>query len=81
MSRLFRDHEPLIAPAPPCQEKGRFYYREKKLSFTKPEEVYNRARQAAKKGRGSDLSLERGIFNQGSDERIAGADGPGGSGV
>ena len=49
--QIFRDHEPLIAPAPPCQEKGRFYYREKKLSFTKPEEVYNRARQAAKKGR------------------------------
>mgnify|MGYP000792940664 CR=1 FL=1 len=28
-----------------------FYYKEKKLSFTKPEEVYKRALQMAKKGR------------------------------
>ena len=49
--QIFRDHEPLIAPAPACSQKGSFYYREKKLSFTKAEEVGKRARQAAQKGR------------------------------
>lgn len=48
---IFRDHEPLIAPAPPCPDGNHFYYREKKLSFTKLEDVYKRAIQAAKKGR------------------------------
>lgn len=48
---IFRDHEPLIAPAPRCEDGDHFYYREKKVSFTKQEEVYKRALQAAKKGR------------------------------
>ena len=48
---IFRDHEPLIAPAPPCPDGNHFYYREKKLSFTKLEDVYKPALQAAKKGR------------------------------
>ena len=48
---IFRDHEPLIAPAPPCPDGNHFYYREKKLSFTKLEDVYKRALHAAKKGR------------------------------
>ena len=48
---IFRDHEPLIAPAPPCPDGNHFYYREKKLSFTKLEDVYKRALQVAKKGR------------------------------
>ena len=48
---IFRDHEPLLYPAPACNEGGHFYYKEKKLSFTKPEEVYKRALQMAKKGR------------------------------
>lgn len=48
---IFRDHEPLIAPAPKCEEGDHFYYREKKLSFTKTEDVYRRALQTAKKGR------------------------------
>lgn len=48
---IFRDHEPLIAPAPSCLDGSLFYYREKKLSFTKLEDVYKRALQAAKKGR------------------------------
>lgn len=47
--RLFRDHEPLIYPAPPCSDGEHFFYREKKLSFTKLEEVKKRAQQAAKK--------------------------------
>ena len=48
---IFRDHEPLIAPAPKCEDGDRFYYKEKKLSFTKTEDVYRRALQTAKKGR------------------------------
>ncbi len=48
---VFRDHEPLIAPAPACTDSGHSYYREKKLSFAKTEDVYKRSLQAAKKGR------------------------------
>lgn len=48
---IFRDHEPLIAPAPACEDGGRFYYKEKKLSFTKIEDVYKRSLQTAKKGK------------------------------
>ena len=33
--QIFRDHEPLIAPAPSCTDHDHFYYKEKKLSFTK----------------------------------------------
>ncbi len=47
--KLFRDHEPLLFPAPSCTQGDRFYYREKKLSFTKPEEVEKRAFQAIRK--------------------------------
>ena len=50
-SQIFRDHEPLIAPAPHCGDHEHFYYKEKKLSFTKKEAVYKRSLQAAKKGR------------------------------
>lgn len=50
-SQIFRDHEPLIAPAPHCGDHEHFYYEEKKLSFTKKEDVYKRSLQAAKKGR------------------------------
>ena len=49
--KIFRDHEPLIAPAPVCTNGDHFYYREKKLSFTKQEDVYKRSLQAAKKGK------------------------------
>ena len=48
---IFRDHEPLIAPAMKCTDGDHFYYKEKKLSFTKTEDVYKRALQTAKKGR------------------------------
>lgn len=34
-----------------CTDGDHFYYKEKKLSFTKTEEVYKRALQMAKKGR------------------------------
>ena len=49
--QIFRDHEPLIAPAPHCTDHYHFYYKEKKLSFTKQEDVYKRSQQAAKKGK------------------------------
>ena len=49
-SQIFRDHEPLIAPVPHCGDHEHFYYKEKKLSFTKKEDVYKRSLQAAKKG-------------------------------
>lgn len=49
--QIFRDHEPLLFQVPACQESDHFYYREKKLSFTKVEEVYKRSLQTAKKGK------------------------------
>lgn len=49
--RFFRDHEPVIYKIPACTDGEHSYYREKKLSFTKQEEVAKRALQAAKKGR------------------------------
>ena len=33
--QIFRDHEPLIAPAPHCTDHDHFYYKEKELSFTR----------------------------------------------
>ena len=49
--RLFRDHEALVYPVPACADGGRFYYREARLSFTRPEEVAGRAAQAVRKGK------------------------------
>ncbi len=47
----YRDHEPSIWPLPACSDGGRFYYRTKKLSFTKEEDIRKRAAQALKKDR------------------------------
>ena len=49
--QLFRDHEPVLYQAPLCGDGDYFYYREKKLSFTKTEDVAKRAAQAVKKGK------------------------------
>ena len=49
--RVFRDHEPVIWKVPACTVSDGFYYRVKKLSFTKMEEVEKWALQAAKKGK------------------------------
>lgn len=49
--QIFKDHEPLIIPAPVCSDPDHFYYKEKKISLTKQEDVYKRALQAAKKGK------------------------------
>ena len=62
--QIFRDHEPLIAPAPACTNHDHFYYKEKKLSFTKQEEVYKRALQAAKKGKVLTFHWRGGYFTR-----------------
>ena len=48
---IFKDHEPVIYKIPACSEGNHFYYKEKKLSFTKQEDVAKRCRQAIKKGK------------------------------
>ena len=47
----FRDHEPVIWPVPACGDGDRFYYKTRRLSLTKPEDVRRRAAQALKKNR------------------------------
>lgn len=49
--QIFRDHERLVWKMPLCEDGDRFYYKEKKLSFTKMEEVRKRSAQAVKKGK------------------------------
>jgi len=46
---IFKDHEPAIYKIPACSEGDHFYYKEKKLSFTKLEDVAKRCLQAIKK--------------------------------
>lgn len=48
-AQIFRDHEPLVWKVPACTDSDHSYYREKKLSFTKYEDVRKRAQQAVKK--------------------------------
>ena len=50
-SQIFRDHEPVIWKTPACNDGDHTYYREKKISFTKYEDVRKRAAQAVKKGK------------------------------
>lgn len=50
-SQIFRDHQPLIWSMPTCEDGEHTYYREKKLSFTKYEEIQKRSAQAVKKGK------------------------------
>lgn len=49
--QIFRDHERLVWKMPVCADGDRFYYKEKKLSFTKMEDVQKRSAQAVKKDR------------------------------
>ncbi|MBQ1190184.1 MAG: peptidase, partial [Lachnospiraceae bacterium] len=42
-SRMYRDHEPVIWKVPVCSDGEHFYYKEKKISFTKVEEIKKRA--------------------------------------
>ncbi len=48
---IFKDHEPVIYKVPACNDGDHSYYKEKKLSFTKFEEVAKRCQQAIKKGK------------------------------
>lgn len=48
---IFKDHEPVIYKVPTCSNGDNFYYKEKKLSFTKKEDVEKRCQQAIKKGK------------------------------
>ena len=48
---IYKDHEPSIYPLPACTDGDHFYYKEKKLSFTKMEDVQKRCQQAVKKGK------------------------------
>ena len=50
-SQIFKDHEPAIYKLPVCADADHTYYREKKLSWTKYEDVRKRAAQAVKKGK------------------------------
>ena len=47
--RLFRDHQRLVYPVPACTNGDCFYYKEKKLSFTKIEDVCQRAQMPLRK--------------------------------
>ena len=48
--RLFRDHERLVLPLPPCTDGDGFYYR--RISLTKMEQVDSRIKQALRKKEG-----------------------------
>ncbi len=48
---FFRDHEPVIWKVPACTDGDHFYYKEKKISFTKVEDVKKRSQQAIRKGK------------------------------
>ncbi|MBU5434200.1 transglutaminase domain-containing protein [Pseudoflavonifractor sp. MSJ-37] len=47
--QVFRDHQPVVWPVPSCIDGDHTWYREKKLSFTRPEDVAKRATQAIRK--------------------------------
>lgn len=49
--QFFKDHEPVLYQVPTCMNDDHFYYKEKKLSFTKMEEVRKRVPQAIRKGK------------------------------
>jgi len=49
--QVFRDHEPVIWRVPECSDGDSFYYKAKKVSFTKLEDIRKRSAQAVKKGR------------------------------
>ena len=62
--QIFRDHEPLLTKAPACGDGDHFYYKEKKMSFTKMEDVYKRSLQAAKKKKCLTFNWRGGYFTR-----------------
>jgi len=67
---IYRDHEPVIYKIPPCTEGDSFYYRDKKLSFTKLEEVAKRCQQAIKKGKSFTFHWRGGYFTKAVVEEL-----------
>lgn len=49
--QIFKDHQELVWPVPKCEDGDSFYYKKKKMSFTKMEDVRKRTQQAVKKGK------------------------------
>ncbi|MGL5434495.1 MAG: transglutaminase domain-containing protein [Lachnospiraceae bacterium] len=47
--RFFLDHEPVMYQAPQCSNGDHFYYKERKLSFTKAEDLTGRVQQAIRR--------------------------------
>ena len=46
---MFRDHQPLVYPVPPCSDGDHFYYKEKRLSLTRTEDVGKRLKAVLRK--------------------------------
>lgn len=46
---IFKDHQPLIYPVPPCTDGAHFYYKEKRLSLTRMEDVAARIKAVLRK--------------------------------
>lgn len=67
---IFKDHEPVIYKVPSCSDGDCFYYREKKLSFTKQEDVAKRCRQAIKKGKVLTFHWRGGYFTKAVMEEL-----------
>ena len=49
--QIFRDHEPVLWKMPECTDGESFWYKQKKVSFTKLEDIRKRSAQAVKKGK------------------------------
>ena len=47
--QIFRDHQPIMYDAPTCSDDSHMYYKEKKIAFTKLEDVGKRTTQAIRK--------------------------------
>ena len=68
----YRDHEPALWPLPACGDGTRCYYRARRLSFTKPEEVRKRAAQALKKDKTLVFQWRGGYLTREVLEELAG---------
>jgi hypothetical protein len=68
--QIFRDHQKLIYPAPSCVDGEHFYYKEKKQSFTKMEDVEKRSLQAIRKGKTLTFHWRGGYFTKSVVEEL-----------
>jgi len=68
--KIFRDHEPLLYTVPTCADGDRYYYRQKKLSYTKEEDLKKRALQAATKGKNLTFHWRGGYLTGETTEKI-----------